>query len=87
MTRQKNKRGERRGESNDSPEIPDEKKRGGGASDIPSLPSWLSEHLTLAVRRLGLSSPDILDHIGPVFFIFCVLSVLLLSALCSHLMR
>ena len=34
-TRQKNKRGDRREESNDSPEIPDRKK----TSDIPGLPS------------------------------------------------
>ena len=34
-TRQKNKRGESKVESNDSPEIPDR----GETSDIPSLPS------------------------------------------------
>ena len=39
-TRQKNKRGNRKNESNDSPEIPDRwKGEGGGASDIPGLPS------------------------------------------------
>ena len=34
-TRQKNKRGDRKGESNDSPEIPNRRK----TSDIPGLPS------------------------------------------------
>ena len=33
----KNKRGDRKGESNDSPEIPDRRR----TSDIPGLPSWL----------------------------------------------
>ena len=32
---EKNKRGDRKGESNDNPEIPDRR----GTSDVPSLPS------------------------------------------------
>ena len=36
MTRQKNMRGDRKGDSNDSPEIPDRN----GTSDIPGLPWW-----------------------------------------------
>ena len=36
-TSQKNKRGDSKMESNDSPEIPDK----GETSDIPGLPSWV----------------------------------------------
>ena len=48
MTLQKNKSGENKAESNDSPEIPDR----GETSDIPSLPS-LSETQTLDVMDLS----------------------------------
>ena len=41
MTRQKNKRGDSKVESNDSPEIPD--KGGGGTSENPGLPSGVKD--------------------------------------------
>ena len=39
LAEEKNKRGDRKGESNDSPEIPDRRE----TSDIPSLPSGETE--------------------------------------------
>ena len=57
-TRQKNKRGDSKVQSNDSPEIPDR----GETSDIPGLPSGGTAANTASWVSISLEQPQILSH-------------------------